>query len=247
MGVEASASEPMVAVVRCAGGNKEAKNKYKYFGVETCAAASLIGGGHKACQYGCLGFGDCVAACNFDAIHIGDNGLPVVDDEKCTGCGLCVAACPKNIMDMIPKTAQIYIACSSQDKGKDVKEVCEVGCIGCKVCANKKNCPSGAITMNGDLPTVDYSIEDNLVTPWYKCSTNSFIDKVKHRPKFTIDPSCNSCGECAKVCPVKNCVSGEEGKVYNIDLDLCIGCGWCVPVCEPKAIHIIGALGHQQA
>ncbi len=246
MGVEAEEKEPMTAYVKCAGGNKEAKNKYRYFGVETCLAANLVGGGHKACQYGCLSFGDCVEACNFDAIHIGGNGLPVVDEDKCTGCELCVKACPKGIMGMMPKSAQIYIACSSQDRGKEVKAVCEVGCNGCTLCANPKTTPSGAITMDGHLPVIDFSVEDNLVVAVHKCPTNSILDKVKHRPKFTIDSNCNGCGECAKVCPVKKCVTGEEGQLYAIDPELCIGCGWCVPVCEPKAIHMIGALAHMQ-
>lgn len=246
MGVEAAVTEPMVAVVKCAGGNKEAKNKYRYFGVETCLAANMVGGGQKACQYGCLGFGDCVDVCSFDALRMGDNGLPIVDDDKCTGCELCVKACTKGIMQMIPRSAQIYVACSSQDRGKEVKAVCEVGCNGCTLCANPKTSPSGSIKMDGFLPVVDYSIEENLVAAKHKCPTNSFIDKVKHRPKFTIDSNCNGCGECEKICPVKKCVTGEEGKVFSIDQELCIGCGWCVPVCEPKAIHVIGALGHQK-
>lgn len=245
MGVEAGATQAMVAVVRCAGDVDNAVNKYKYFGVETCTAANLLGGGHKACQYGCTGFADCVKVCKFDALHMGSKGLPVVNDDNCTGCGLCVEACPKNIMDMIPASAQIYLACSSQDMGKDVSNACSVGCNGCKVCVNPRNCPSGAITMNGNLPVVDYSIEDNLIVPSSKCAPKSYIDKIKYRPKFTIDSKCNSCGECAKICPVKKCITGEEDEIYRIDQELCIGCGWCVPVCEPKAIHIIGALGYQ--
>lgn len=246
MGVTVEAKEPMVAVVRCAGGHEEAKDKFRYFGIKTCKAAAQVSGGQKACQYGCLGFGDCVTACNFDAIHIGEKGLPVVDDEKCTGCGLCVKACPKNIMDLIPITAQIYLACSSQDRGKAVKEVCSVGCNGCGLCAKPKITPSGAIKMDGFLPVVDYSVEDNLIVAKYKCPTNSFIDKVKYRTRFNIDSKCDSCGECVKVCPVKKCITGEEGERYRIDQELCIGCGWCVPVCDPKAINMIGALAYQE-
>lgn len=246
MGVEASAAEPMVAVVRCAGGKKEAREKFTYYGVQTCAAAKLVDNGPKACEYGCLGFGDCCEVCVFDALHMGDNGLPIVDDKKCTGCGLCVIACPRNVMEMIPARVQIYIACRSKDRGKAVKEVCEVGCNGCSLCANPKTTPSGAIKMDGYLPVENWDIEDNLVVARYKCPTNSFRDKIKFRPKFTIDSKCNFCGECSKVCPVKNCITGEEGKIYSIDQQTCIGCGWCVPVCEPKAIHMIGALAYQQ-
>ncbi len=246
MGVEAKTVEPMVAVVRCGGGKKEAKDKYNYFGIKTCAAAKLVDNGHKACEYGCLGFGDCCEACPYDALNMGDNGLPIVDDDKCTGCGLCVIACPRDVMEMIPRSAQIYIACRSKDRGKAVKEVCTVGCTGCSLCANPKNTPSGAIKMEGYLPREDWSIGDSFIVAKYKCPTNSFVDKVKARPKFNIDSNCNSCGECQKVCPVKKCISGSEEEIYVIDQDKCIGCGWCVPVCEPKAIHMIGSLAYHE-
>ena len=246
LGVEVEAKEPMAAVVRCAGGHKEAKDKYKYFGIRTCKAAAQVAGGHKACQYGCLGFGDCTEVCKFDALHMVENGLPVVTDENCTGCGLCVKACPKGIMDMIPLTAQIYLACSSRDRGKAVKEVCEVGCNGCGLCAKPNVTPEGSIIMDGFLPVVDHTKSENLVAAKFKCPTNSYIDKVKYRPKFNIDSKCDSCGECAKVCPVKKCIAGAEGEIYKIDQELCIGCGWCAPVCEPKAIHVIGALAYKE-
>lgn len=246
MGVEATVGEAMVAVVRCGGGKKEAVNKYSYYGIPTCVAAKLVDNGPKACEYGCTGFGDCCEVCSFDALHMGENGLPIVDDEKCTGCGLCVSACPRNIMELIPKTAQIYVACRSHDRGKAVKAVCEVGCNGCSLCANPKTTPSGALIMDDFLPREDWTIEDNLIVAKHKCPTNSFIDKVKFRPKFTIDTKCNSCGDCVKACPVKKCITGEEGQIYVIDQELCVGCGLCVPVCEPKAIHIIGALAYQQ-
>ena len=245
MGVEASVGETMVAVVRCGGGKKEAKDKFTYYGIQSCAAAKLIDNGQKACEYGCLGFGDCCEVCSFDALHMDGNGLPVVVDDKCTGCGLCVIACPCNTMELIPATAKIYIACRSQERGKAVKEVCEVGCNGCSLCANPKTTPSGAIVMDGFLPRENWEIEDNLVAAKHKCPTNSFRDKIKHRPKFTIDLNCTSCGDCVKECPVKNCITGEEGQILKINQETCIGCGRCVPVCEPKAIHLIGALAYQ--
>jgi Fe-S-cluster-containing hydrogenase component 2 len=245
MGTETQMGEPQVAVVRCKGGKKEAKDKYEYFGVPTCVAANLVDEGPKACHYGCLEFGDCCQVCVFDALQMGDNGLPVVDDGKCTGCGLCVTACPRKVMEMIPRRVQIYLACRSQDRGKTVKEVCEVGCNGCTLCANPKVTTSGAIKMEGYLPREDWSIEDNLVTAAYKCPTNSFVDKIKYRPKFTIDSKCNSCGKCVEVCPVKDCIEGEAGQVYVIDQELCIGCGRCLPVCKPRAIYMMGALAYQ--
>lgn len=246
MGVEAIVGEAMVAVVRCGGGKKEARDKYTYYGVQTCTASKLVSNGPKACEYGCTGFGDCCEVCSFDALHMGENGLPVVDDEKCTGCGLCVTACPRDIMELIPKSTQIYVACRSHDRGKAVKAVCEVGCNGCSLCANPKTTPSGALIMDDFLPREDWTIEDDLIVAKHKCPTNSFIDKIKFRPKFSIDSKCNSCADCVKACPVKKCITGEEGQIYFIDQDLCIGCGRCVPVCEPKSIHMIGALAYQQ-
>jgi electron transport complex protein RnfB len=247
LGLEAEEREPMVAVARCQGSPDKAVDKFIYQGVEDCTAAQLISGGHKACAYGCLGLGSCVEVCNFDAIEMGDDRLPKVDDDKCTGCGMCVKACPRGIMDMIPKSAQVYLACVSQDKGKAVKNVCSVGCNACTLCANPKTTPSGAIRMEGNLPVVDYSIADNLLVAKHKCPTGSYIDKITHRAKFSIDTSCVGSGECAKVCPVKNCISGEPGQRHSIDQDLCIGCGRCAEVCPEKAIYVVGALGYVQA
>jgi electron transport complex protein RnfB len=244
MGTEVEEREPMVAVVRCQGSPDNAPDRFAYQGVEDCTAAQIICGGHKACAYGCLGLGSCVEACNFDALKMGEDLLPKVDDEKCTGCGMCVKACPRGIMDMIPKSAQVYLACVNKDKGKAVKAVCSVGCTGCTLCANPKTTPSGAIKMDGDLPVVDYSISDNLLVAKYRCPTNSYVDKIRFRPKFSIDSSCVGSGECAKVCPVKGCITGDEGKRHTIDQETCIGCGRCAEVCPEKAINVVGALGY---
>lgn len=246
LGLEAEVREPMVAVVQCQGSPDKAIDRFHYQGVMDCTAAQIISGGHKACPYGCLGLGSCVEACNFDAMEMGEDRLPKVFDDKCTGCGMCVEACPRNIMALIPKSAQIYLGCVSQDKGKVVKSVCSVGCTGCSLCANPKTTPSGAITMNENLPVVDYSISDNLLVAKFKCPTNSYVDKIKHRPKFSIDTACIGTGECVKVCPVKNCITGEPGQRHVIDPKLCIGCGLCADVCPTKAIHVMGAIGYAQ-
>ena len=104
MGLEAVAAEdPMVVVVQCQGGYKEAAEKFHYEGLPDCSAAALIGGGHKACSYGCLGHGSCEKDCPFDAITMSANGLPVIDEEKCTACGVCVVTCPRDILKLIPQ------------------------------------------------------------------------------------------------------------------------------------------------
>jgi electron transport complex protein RnfB len=244
LGKEAKEVEPMVAVVRCQGSPDKALDRFSYQGIADCAAAQLVSGGHKACAYGCLGLGTCVESCKFDAMEMGEDRLPKVFDDKCTACGMCVKACPRGIMDMIPRSAQVYLACVSQDKGKAVKNVCSVGCNACSLCANPKTTPSGAIQMEGNLPVVDYSIPDNLLIAKYKCPTNSYVDKIPVRPKFSIGTDCTGVGECAKVCPVKNCVTGDPGKRHVIAPDLCIGCGRCAEVCPEKAIYVVGALGY---
>jgi len=177
MGVEATAAEPMVAYAACNGG-KSIGNKFEYYGPKSCADAVFVSGGQKPCDYGCMGFGDCVTACKFDAIYIdSETELPVVDDEKCVGCEACVLACPKAVMKMIPKKSNVYIACNSQDKGKDVMDVCKVGCIACKMCTLPKITPSKAIKMDGNLPVIDFSVHDELQPAKYKCPKSCFVDK----------------------------------------------------------------------
>lgn len=154
MGLNAEASEPVVAKVLCKGGDKEAKRSSVYEGVQTCAAANLTGGG-KDCPYGCLGLGDCVAVCEFDAIHMNDNHIPVVDEDKCTGCGMCAEACPRDIIEMMPKTTYLTVNCKSEDKGAQVMKYCSVGCIGCSICVKLNN--GEGITMKNNLAVVEPS------------------------------------------------------------------------------------------
>jgi electron transport complex protein RnfB len=152
MGVEAGSVEPMVAVVQCRGGRKEAKSVAEYEGIEDCDAAMLVAESFKGCRYGCLGFGTCVRACPFDAMVMNENGLPEIIEEKCTGCGNCVNACPKNIIKLIPRSQRVYLGCVSKDRGKGVKEVCTVGCTGCKLCASPKVTASGAVEIVDNKP-----------------------------------------------------------------------------------------------
>ncbi|UCE20652.1 MAG: Fe-S cluster domain-containing protein [Gemmatimonadota bacterium] len=179
LGVEVGDVAPEVASVHCQGGRAEAVEKCRYEGLESCAAAELIAHGSKGCQYGCLGLGDCVRGCPYEALAMSDNGLPVVLEEKCTACGLCVSACPRDIMQLIPKHAGVYLGCVSQDRAKAVKTVCTVGCIGCKLCSTPKVTPSGAITMDGNLPVIDYTVEDGLENAVTKCPTKSFVLRLR--------------------------------------------------------------------
>ena len=154
MGVEAKQSEKKVAFVMCQGDCNKTRKDYEYSGIEDCRMLSFVpNGGPKSCNYGCLGYGNCVNACMFDAIHIID-GIAVVDKETCKACGKCVDACPKNLIELVPYNAKYLVACNSKDKGPATMKACDVGCIGCQLC--KKNCPSDAITVEDFNAKIDY-------------------------------------------------------------------------------------------
>lgn len=155
MGVEAEIQEKRVAFVKCAGTCDKAGEKYLYDGIADCVSAAAIpGGGSKQCVYGCLGLGSCAAACTSNAIRI-VNGIAVVDEALCGGCGKCEEVCPKKVIDMVPAASTIRVQCNSHDKGKDVKAACQVGCIGCGICA--KFCPEQAIAVENNVAHIDYS------------------------------------------------------------------------------------------
>jgi len=178
MGTEVGEVVSNVAIVRCRGGRNNSVDRALYQGVQDCKAAVLINNGAKGCIYGCLGLGTCVAACSFDAMVMGEEGLPIVDEERCTGCGECVKACPRGIMELLSRDQKVFIGCMSQDFGKKVKAVCKVGCIGCGLCANPKTTANEIITMEGKLPVIHYDkVKDvwgDLENAVKKCPTNSF-------------------------------------------------------------------------
>ena len=154
MGVEAKAGKKMVAFVQCNGNCQNAKQKYEYVGITSCAdAAYLPGGGPKACEYGCMGLGSCVRVCEFGALSIVD-GIAVVDSEKCVACGKCVAACPKKLIEMVPDDKKVRVRCRSLAKGKEVMDACQVGCIACTKC--EKECKFDAIHVVNNIAHVDY-------------------------------------------------------------------------------------------
>ena len=152
MGVEVGESLPYRAVVHCAAKLRDRLLRVPYQGEKTCAGANLVGG-VQGCTYGCLGSGDCTRACDYDAIHVID-GLATVDYQKCIGCKACARVCPRNIITMVPFKAEqmLVVACSNQDKGPDVKQVCTVGCIGCTACSRNAE----LMAMEGNLPLIDY-------------------------------------------------------------------------------------------
>lgn len=154
LGVELKNEERTVAVVKCNGGSLNAEDEFEYVGNPTCASCATLFGGNKACKYACLGCGDCKSVCPEAAIGV-ENRLADIDPDRCISCGACIKKCPKGIIGRLPASAPVYVACSSECKGKDVTSVCKVGCIACGLCAKK--CPHGAITMVNNLPAFDYS------------------------------------------------------------------------------------------
>ena len=154
-------------LVRCSGTCDKAKTRYNNVGPKDCIQMTVIpGAGDKACEFGCLGGGSCVAVCDFDAIHVVD-GIAVVDKEKCVSCGKCVKACPKHLIEIVPYKSKYHVRCMSQDKGKAVMDACTAGCIGCTLCT--KECHFDAIHMNGNVAQIDYTKCKNCSLCAKKC------------------------------------------------------------------------------
>ena len=155
LGVEVEEPKDMVAFVHCNGTCEAAPEKANYDGIATCKARAAVFGGPKACNWGCLGCGDCAAVCVADAICIAD-GIARITTSRCVGCGLCVKECPKKIISMVPQETAVAVFCSSRDKGADARKFCKNACIACKKC--EKTCPHGAITVKNNCAVIDYSL-----------------------------------------------------------------------------------------
>ncbi len=191
MGVTADkAPVRMRAQVICSGTHELAKKKYIYEGAPDCQSAAKLGAGDKLCPNGCIGLGTCAAICPFGAIKV-EKGVAAVDYHICKGCGLCVGACPKHIIRLIPYDSEIWVGCASGDKGPLTKSYCEVGCIGCKIC--EKTCKHDAIHVSSTL-------------------TAGAIGQVA-----MIDyDKCTQCGECVAKCPRKIIWSSKLQKKVGI-------------------------------
>ncbi|MCO5251373.1 MAG: RnfABCDGE type electron transport complex subunit B [Candidatus Kapabacteria bacterium] len=176
MGVEAADSEvKTIPRILCKGGNSEAVNKMvDYYGPLSCSAMEIVSGGEKQCLYGCLGAGDCVDACPFDALVMNDNGIPEVVPDLCTSCGICVKSCPRDIIEMHPIDQTVFVFCKNQDDPRTAKEVCNVACIACGICARKSD---GGIEIVNNVGVINYSLLDDTKIPFEKCKTGA-IQKI---------------------------------------------------------------------
>ena len=170
--VDVGAEEKRVARLACAGGSNVARNHARYDGLMTCQAASRVAGGGKGCFWGCLGLADCYEVCDFDAIRMDAHGIPVVDEEKCTACGDCVEVCPKDLFSLHPVSHRLWVACKSLEAGDELLEDCEVACTACGRC--EMDGP-GLVTMQNNLPVVDYTANHGTRVPIQRCPTGAIV------------------------------------------------------------------------
>ncbi len=173
LGVALGQQEKIVARLACAGGAHVARMFARYEGVNTCAAAVMAGGGGKACAWGCLGLRDCEVACTFDAIHMNEHGLPVVDEDTCTACNDCVVACPLDLFSLHPVSHKLWVACKNLEEGEQALAECEVACNACGRCA--MDAPDTVSIIN-NLAVVDYA-RNTLTSPVAieRCPTGAIV------------------------------------------------------------------------
>jgi Na+-translocating ferredoxin:NAD+ oxidoreductase RNF subunit RnfB len=182
MGIEASSTVRKIAVIHCQSGGKDNTFfRYDYQGIATCKAAVLVSKGPNLCNYGCVFQNDCIAACNFDAIHLDENGMRIIDAEKCTGCGACVKACPRDLIELVAENKRVHVLCSSHDKGAESKKRCgnKTACISCGLCVKK--CPKDAIEMQDNLAVIIYDKCINCGQCADVCPTNAIFDPLKEK------------------------------------------------------------------
>jgi RnfABCDGE-type electron transport complex B subunit len=155
LGVSAGERVKLVARLHCAGGLGRARDLADYEGFESCRAAALVGAGGKKCSWGCLGLADCAVVCEFDAIRMNEDRLPVVDVDACTACGDCVEICPRDLFELLPIDRHLIVQCRAPLAGDEARALCAVACDACGRCAQDGE--PGLIRMVNNLPVVDGS------------------------------------------------------------------------------------------
>jgi RnfABCDGE-type electron transport complex B subunit len=184
--------EKLIAVLRCSGSSAARSNTTDYDGVKNCSLTAAIYSGESDCQYGCLGMGECVDVCDFNALHMdAETGLPVVNADNCTACNACVEVCPKDLFELRPlgagkKNLRIYVACMNEEKGGIAKKACEVACIGCNKCV--KVCGEDAIVVENFLAYIDFNKCTNCRKCVYECPTDAILD-INFPPRKEVNPN----------------------------------------------------------
>lgn len=190
MGLVAEEKDPMVAVLRCNGSLAHAPKKVVYDGALNCQFANALYSGESGCPNGCLGLGDCVTACTFDAMYLDETtGLPVIIEDKCTSCGACVKSCPRHIIELRkkgPKSKRIYVCCVNTEKGAVARKNCEVACIGCGKCV--KVCNFEAITMENNLAYINFEKCTLCRKCVEECPTDA-IHELNFKPRAPKQPA----------------------------------------------------------
>jgi len=159
MGVDVQMAQKKVAYIFCSASCKEKTKDYSYKGILDCNAASMLFRGDNGCKEGCLGLGSCVSVCPSSAIKRQEDGTLKVDSSLCTGCGCCTKVCPNNVIRLIFANQEYVVGCNNHQKGSDVRKVCQIGCIGCKICETKF--PNSGFTVDQNLATMDYNRTSN--------------------------------------------------------------------------------------
>lgn len=176
LGVEPTEVVKKVARLHCRGTHEAAPRRSHYLGLETCFAAHLMGG-DKLCTYGCLGLADCVRACPFEAMAMGEDGLPIIFEDKCTACGKCVEACPRGLLELHPITENILVYCRSHDRPQVSRRACKNACIACNICV--RACPQAIIMENNLAVIIDVkNIPAEKIPEIERCPTGA-IGRLK--------------------------------------------------------------------
>lgn len=241
----------LVAVVNCRSREDQNERRHHPTRAGSCAERQLRHGGERACTWACLGAGDCTTVCPAGALRM-EAGLPVVDAALCTGCGDCVLACPRQVLSLIPAEAQLLVGCNSGAEPAGRGAVCRTACMGHERCLETRFLPAGLVERRENRPVLLHDHSANLLPLLSLCPTHSFVDRIPHRPWFTVNDHCTACGDCLPLCPAPDCIvpagPAADTPVGNARVrivpEACTGCGLCLPACKPLAIRVVGALGY---